>query len=405
MREFVACLYQRYPLWHPTIFIEQVDRGEHNDSIDFRLSCYAMILISEAARFRQNPHRGTARLMGLLEQILSQRSSYFAQNPTCEAVTQSLAIFVAYSVCDVHKLAFYYLNEASGLLRQIDSTTLTPTAQALYWRIAAVLYVTELASSAVYGNPRTRGTMPYPQELADNKSLMFWQIHDDKIPTTCVSPLPQHHCFQALDDKAVSMLHTLVLLYSAQSTDQILEVSVPRTTILAIIESTMPKSDTSMQEVDVNLTKQWLLGQHWEKKFAASSAVQRKRPQRNAQAAYLLQSIGLSSLQHIRALDPGQQRIVGHGKLANLSTSIFNIASTLDVLAQCTDIISQLIRAVHDLDYESLFTPGLSMIEMMITGIPQQLSLPFNEESEAHQEAAGGSTWADSKDQETSVES
>jgi hypothetical protein len=406
MREYVAYLYQRYPLWHPTMFIEQVDGGEHDASIDFRLSCYSMTIINEAARFRQTPQRGTGRLLELLQQIQSQRTSYLAQNPSCEAVAQSFAMFVAYSVCDEHKLAFYYLNEACGLLRLIDPTTLMPVARALYWRISAVLFVTELASLAVYGNPRVKGTMAYPKELAENKDLMDWYINEEMIPDPWFLHLPLQRRFQALDNKAVRMLHALVLLYGAERTDQILEVSVPRTTILAIIESAVPKPDTSMQEADVNLTQQWLLSQHWEKKCAASSAAQRQqkvKPRHDAQAACLLQSIGLSSLQHIRAVDPGQQRIVGHGKLAKLSTSIFNIASTLDVLAQCKDIISELIRVVYDLDYETLFTPELAVIQIVISGVPQQFSLPFNEVSETHHEGEG-STWEDSKDQETSVE-
>ncbi|KAG9500649.1 hypothetical protein J7337_009131 [Fusarium musae] len=406
MREYVAYHYQRYPLWHPTMFIEQVDGGEHDASIDFRLSCYSMIIINEAARFRQTPQRGTGRLLELLQQIQSQRTSYLAQNPSCEAVTQSFAMFVAYSVCDEHKLAFYYLNEACGLLRLIDPTTLMPVARALYWRISAVLFVTELASLAVYGNPRVKGTMAYCKELAENKDLMDWHINEEAIPDPWFLHLPLQRRFQALDNKAVRMLHALVLLYGAERTDQILEVSVPRTNILAIIESAVPKPDTSMQEADVNLTQQWLLSQHWEKKCAASSAAQRQqkvKPRHDAQAAWLLQSIGLSSLQHIRAVDPGQQRIIGHGKLAKLSTSIFNIASTLDVLAQCKDIISELIRVVYDLDYETLFTPELAVIQIVISGVPQQFSLPFNEVSELHHEGVG-STWEDSEEQGTSAE-
>lgn len=399
LQNFLIYVYQRYPLWHPVDFVERVNRGELDASTTFRLSCYAMIIFNEAGRFRKSPSRGPRRLTELRKLLQSQRTILVAQQPLCETAIHSLAIFIAHSVCDEHKMAFYYLTEAAELLCMIDPETLHPAEQARYWRVAAVLYVTESASSAVYGDPPTKGAIPHPQRLDDDENLMDWHVEDEYIQDGWIQPDHLKDGYHDLDKKATTFLRALVSLYGAVTTDQIVKISVPKSTICAIIEGTIPRSDTSVQEADVNLTQQWLLGQRWEDRLAASSAAQ--QPRGNAQAAYLLQSIGFTGLQHIRALDLGHRRIVGHGKLANLGTSIFSVASTLNVLAQCTHVISEIIRAVHDLDHERYFAPALSMIQIMIEGIPQQLRLPFNDEGGTQWQAVG-STWMDSREQNAS---
>lgn len=369
-----SAVYQRYPLWHLDTLLSKIGQEEYATSSEFRSTCLSIYLLNESVLFRKNPHHGSSRIIQLTEDIESTRAhsnrNHFAECPSTNSAIVSLVLFIAYSVCDRHNLAFYHLNEAAGLLRLIDIDTLDSHEKALYRRLEAVLFITESASMLVYGKARKNRMIPCPDNLSGLESSMRW-YSEDHLPSLPLPPALADIRVGPLDNKAVNLLHALVRLYNATTAEEISKVSIPGPAVSDIIEQGV-MGDTSLQVADVDITRQWQLCLRWQDVLSSRKS---KTPSRcNPGAGYTLQIMGLTVLQYSRAIRPGECRIVGHGKLAGLATAIYDIASNLGVLGGCAGVIGDLIRTVYDMDYERHFAPELSLVQLCIERVPRQIT-------------------------------
>lgn len=372
--KYFWAVYQRYPMWHLDTLLSKIEREEHTTSNEFRSTCLSIYLLNESVLFRKNPHHGSSRLIQIATAIESTRAScngdHFAECPSTNAVIVSLVLFIAYSVCDRHNLAFYHLNEAAGLLRMIDPSTLDSLDSALYRRLEAILFITESASMLVYGKARKNRMIPCPENLSTLESSMRWYPEQYRPSSVLPSDLANIH-LGSLDNKAVNLLYALVSLYNATTAEEISKISISSPAVSEVIEQGV-LGNASLQAADVDITRQWQLCLRWQE--VLSSRKDKTSSHCAPGAGYTLQIMGLTVLQYSRAIRPGECRIVGHGKLASLATAIFDIASNLGILANCTAVIGDLIRTVYEMDYERYFAPELSLVQLCIEKVPRQIT-------------------------------
>lgn len=375
IRQLCCAVYQRYPLWHLDTVLQRVGNDEHMTNCDFRTTCLSIFLLNESVAFRKNPSHGTSRLMRLVEEIESTRvrttGSHFADHPSVDASIASLVLFIAYSICDRHNLAFYCLNEAAGLLRLVDIDMLDSTEVALYRRVEALLFVTESASMLVYGKiQRNNRMVACPENLSSLEASMQW-YNVDYCPSLLLPAELSDIRIASLDIKAVNLLYVLVCLYNATTADEISSVPMSIPAVSDIIEHGSLGS-TSIQAADVDITRQWQLCLRWQQVLSSRKG-RAGRPRCNPSARYTLQIMGFTALQYSRSIRPEEYRIVGHGKLASLAMAMFDVASNLGILAGCTAVIGDLIRTVYMMDYERYFAPELSMVQLCIEEVPRQI--------------------------------
>lgn len=373
-------IYLRYPLWHLGNLLVKVYNKEYLTNIDCRLELLCIMLLNEISEFRKSPLRGTARLNRLMDMVDLTRprshGGHFAADPSLEGIVSSLILFMAHSVCDQHNVAFYYLTEAIGLLRLVSLDQLAPIEVARYRRLESLLFITESASLLVYGKAKKEKKMIYcPDNVSNLETSMSWHSYGlDSLELP--EQLSHLGNIAALDTQAVQMLCTMVQLYNATTTAEITNVSMLNSALSSIIEHGVSLK-VSVQEVDVDITRQWLLCLRWQE-VMASEAVPLSTRRSKSGAEYVLQIVGLKTLYRSRDLSPGDLRIVGHGKLAGVVTAMFSVASDLGILARCSSVIGDLIRTVFETDYERCFSDKLSFIQTCIQEVPRQIS--FNDD-------------------------
>ena len=374
-----AQIYERYPLWHFETLIARVENEDFLTDGDLRSLLLCFYLMNDITAFRRNPAHGIVGIERMVEIVESSRprsqQMHFAESPSLDAVIVSLVLFIAYSVWDRHQVAFYYLNEAVGLWRLIDEDSLDSVHRALYHRLDCILFVTESASMPIYGDAQRPRSTRLPEGLDSLEASMRWYVDTEK-PTFSLPAEFAHLNLATLDNHAIEMLQSLVRIYGAETAREISQ-TVP--TAGDIIEEG-GMGDISVQEADVDITRQWQLCIRWQEVLTARKPTW---PPRCAPSTlYTLQVIGLAALQHCGALSTEGYRLIGPGKLAALVVSISSVASQLGVATGCSSIIGDMLRIVARADFERHFAPQMSEIELSVQGLLRPMAL-LNQDSPA----------------------
>lgn len=371
-------LYQRYPLWHVDSLVKKILNKSYVTDVDCRLELYSLLLLNDISNFRRSPSHGTARLNRLVKLIEETRTRtpelHFAASPSLVAVVCSLVLFVAHSVCDRPNVAFFYLAEAIGLLRLINVDRLEPIEAARHRRLGALLYITEMAFPASYnGAPGMHKMAQCPDNLATLETSMAW--YDSNYHPEGLPPEMSHLAgIAALDGHAVKLMCDMVRLYNAKTAAEIVNIPMIDLDLVSVIEHG-GLVNTSIQEADIHITREWQLSRRWEDMLAASGPNSSLYGRRSKEAAgCMLQKMGLSALQKSHGFEPSEMRLIGHGKLAGMATAMFNVATKLGVVARCSSVIWDLILATSAADYERYFHSDLSAVVSCIQEVPRQVA-------------------------------
>lgn len=301
--------------------------------------------MNEASKLRINPARDTARLLkvvAILEQIRTQYD--FANAPTADTLATSLFLFVAYNITGRHKRAFLYLAEAIALLDLVEDISDERTRVRLK-RIEYVIFITEQATTSIYGKVGMRKLARRPIDIAQSANML-------RMP----SGLYRNEAVERSDEEAVDLLLHMARLHAAMDVDEIINMANPAPPSRSILTSLHDPASYKMQHADVAITRQWILA------IKLPSLLQ--TCQSNSLAVMglegLLHDMSLSVLQWISALPEGQIRVVGLGKVTAIARTIQDFAVQIGKDLAFASVIRELAYAVCMNDHEGIFVPLLS---------------------------------------------
>lgn len=364
---FAAEAYECYPIVNMDSLIQNMLDGKHLSDPDFSTLALSIVMTNAALEFRRSPQQGTARLDALIENIESIRLNahdyFFADMPSLDTVTVSWCLFMAYIFHGRSYKGFAYLTEAIGFLDLVAYPS-NPDEVARLHRLEYMIFITESGAISLFGPPGKRriARCPAPSDNAD--ALLFSYHRSDRLKEFGLQKMV------ALDRQAVDLLLLMGRLHAALGPDDVAHITVDERFTAAmsgaLIGDTNQGKHVSIQTADVAITRQWKLGSHWLAVLRASGHLVQHR----IALSYMLQTLGMTTLQWVNALTPEQLRVINPGKLVALMDIIINMASAIQEETSCTNVVRDLISTVSKVDYERAFAAQLSMFEFFIQRIP-----------------------------------
>jgi hypothetical protein len=349
IHEFFDSLYLIFPIIsYIEIASRLVTESNWNTVPDLRTLLYSIRLMNSAGAYRLE-HRNGGELKRHIAEVESSRQTHdFADPATLDAVFCSMALFTANNVLGKHGRAFLYLKEARTLLDDIEPSGYDEQQRKL--RIEQVLYNTESATLAIYGNkekerrgrkrPNLQATVP------DQASVL-----DDGVE---------------LGQVARQLLQCLTNIHLAKDAEEINRVDLGPD---AIFSTLTQHRYSRIQSADVMVTRQWQLS----RTLLASSQGRHLSLSRS-----IVESLGVVAMSWICLLKQGELRVVGLGKLAELALNI----STLSGGSVCQDALLGLTGALVKEDYEGRFSPPLAhlIISAAYTSVPPAMETQQEQE-------------------------
>jgi hypothetical protein len=375
--QFFHAGYAPFPVVHCETIVSKINLGAYLSDHDFGTLILSVSVLNEAARLRRAPDRESTtleRMTDMTERFrTSETTSHFTDSPSMDTVVVSLFLFVAYSVLNKHNRAFCYLNEAIGLLDLVEEPD-ELVDQVRLQRLECVLFVTESASSAIYGPKRMRRIVRRPNNFTRSANNLLWYFTEAAFDSGDFGWSKSR--IEDLDRQAVELMLLMTSIHLATGVNEVASVTVDDRLMASITRSLSANSEDtddlpncSMQTADVAITRQWKLAAHWWMVLCAGPFSMSSAESLSSTA----QIIGMTTLQWAKTLDPGYLRCVGLGKVVALTQIIGNISAKLGTLGSCVNIINDLIRIVETTDYQRDFAPQLSITELFIGGVPRSM--------------------------------